>query len=66
MSALKNFGLDKLIENVVKEIGPKFFAEGANAVADKMAPHAAKLLKNGVAEGGKMMNVIKEVRKLKR
>lgn len=73
MKALKNLGIDKLLENVLKK---KDFAEGftigraiglvqgANAVADKMSPIVAKLLRNGSPEGGQLMNIIKEVRKL--
>lgn len=66
MSALKNFGIDKVIEKVIKEVGPKFFAEGANAFADKIAPTASKLLKEGSPEGGKLMGAIKEARKLRK
>lgn len=73
MNALKNLGIDKLLENALKK---KDFAEGftigraiglvqgANAVADKMSPIVAKLLRNGSPEGGQLMNIIKEVRKL--
>lgn len=73
MKALKNLGIDKLLENALKK---KDFAEGftigraiglvqgANAVADKISPIVAKLLRNGSPEGGQLMNIIKEVRKL--
>ena len=73
MKALNNLGIDKLLENVLKK---KDFAEGftigraiglvqgANAVADKISPIVAKLLRNGSPEGGQLMNIIKEVRRL--
>ncbi|MGB7472958.1 hypothetical protein [Trichococcus sp.] len=73
MKALKNLGIDKLLENALKK---KDFAEGftigraiglvqgANALADKISPIVAKLLRNGSPEGGQLMNIIKEVRKL--
>lgn len=73
MKALKNLGIDKLLENALKK---KDFAEGftigraiglvqgANAVADKISPIVAKLLRNGSPEGGQLMNIIKEVRRL--
>ena len=73
MKALNNLGIDKLLENALKN---KDFAEGftigraiglvqgANAVADKISPIVAKLLRNGSPEGGQLMNIIKEVRRL--
>lgn len=73
MKALNNLGIDKLLENALKK---KDFAEGftigraiglvqgANAVADKISPIVAKLLRNGSPEGGQLMNIIKEVRRL--
>ena len=73
MKALNNLGIDKLLENALKK---KDFAEGftigraiglvqgANAVADKISPIASKLLRNGSPEGGQLMNIIKEVRRL--
>lgn len=66
MSALKNFGIEKVIENVIKEVGPKFFAEGANAFADKISPTASELLRNKSPEGGKLMSIIREARKLRK
>ena len=66
MSALKSFGIDKVIEKVIKEVGPKFFAEGANAFADKIAPTASKLLRDKSPEGGKLMSAIREARNLKK
>ncbi len=66
MSSLKNFGIDKVIEKVIKEVAPKFFAEGANAFADKIAPTASNLLRNKSSEGGKLMSAIREARKLKK
>ena len=66
MNALKNFGFDKIIENVIKDVAPKFFAEGANAFADKIAPTASKLLRDGSPEGAKLMSAIREARNLRK
>ena len=73
MKALKNLGIDKLLENVLKKkdfaegfsIGLAIgFVHGVNDFANKIAPLASKLLRNGSPEGGQLMNIIKEVRKL--
>lgn len=71
MNALKNFGFDQVINKVIKEVGPKFFAEGANAMADKVSPIAHDLFRNGASkatrsEGAKLMCAIKEARKLRK
>ena len=73
MKPLNNPIVDELLKNALKK---KDFAEGftigraiglvqgANAVADKMSPIVAKLLRNGSPEGGEIMNMIKGARKL--
>lgn len=64
MGALKNFGIDNIAKKATKGLGRIFFSAGANAMADKISPSASKLLRNGSSEGGKIMNAIKQARKL--
>lgn len=64
MSA-KKLGFDKHLEKLIKDVGSRFFAEGANVVADEIAPIASDLLRKGSSEGGKLMNTVKKTRKLK-
>lgn len=66
MSALKNPKTNNVIEKIFKEIGRRFFAEGANALADKIGSTSSSLLRKGTSEGGKLMSEIKKARKLKK
>lgn len=75
MKLLKYFRIDKLLENTLKKkdfangmavgriIG---FVQGANAVIDEISPIVSKLLRDGLPEARKLMNVIKKSKKIKK
>ena len=73
MKPLNNPIVDELLKNALKKkdfaedfsIGLAIgFVHGVNDFANKIAPLASKLLRNGSPEGGEIMNMIKGARKL--
>lgn len=66
--ALNNFNfnnsLKSLIDDVIKTVGPVFYKNGVNDLADMIQKPASDLLKKGSSEGGQIMNAIKKARKL--
>jgi len=67
---LNNLSLNSVLQNVIddtiKRVAPYAFAEGANALADKISYDASNLLREGRPEGGRLMNEVKAARKLRK